>query len=321
MTVLSGNGTAPSSTATRTCRMPSGPRKAATAELHRGHGRRAGRIGRDDRGWSPSPRACPRAPGLSKFQAAFPDRMYDVGIAEQHAMTLATGLALGGQRPARGALLHVPPACLRPGGPRRLPERRARSSSASTGPGSWARTAPATRACSRWPAQRQLPNLVIASPKDEQQLRSLLRTAFAQDHPVRAPLPSGRGLRPAGGRAHDHPRRPGRDCCGGHGPAHRRFRTDRDARHGRRRPAGARGLVRGRHQRALREAPRRGAAPGAARGKQPRGDARGERPPGRLRVRGDGGGPGGGPCRRGAPRRSPCCPSASRPTGSWTTAP
>src|SRR5262249_38739477 len=33
------------------------------------------------------------------------------------------------------------------------------------------------------PAQRQLPNLVIASPKDEQELRALVRTAFAQDHP------------------------------------------------------------------------------------------------------------------------------------------
>ncbi len=43
----------------------------------------------------PSRQACPRAPAWRKFQAAFPDRMYDVGIAEQHAVTLATGLALG----------------------------------------------------------------------------------------------------------------------------------------------------------------------------------------------------------------------------------
>ena len=80
-----------------------------------------------------------------------PTRLYDVGIAEQHAMTLATGLALAGQRPVRRAVLDVPPARLRPGRPRRLPERRARSSSASTAPGSSARTARATRACSRSP--------------------------------------------------------------------------------------------------------------------------------------------------------------------------
>src|SRR4029079_18446571 len=48
------------------------------------------------------------------------------------------------------------------------------------------------------PAQRQIPNLVIASPKDEQELRSLLRTAFAQDHPfaLHYPRDSGFGLAP-----------------------------------------------------------------------------------------------------------------------------
>jgi 1-deoxy-D-xylulose-5-phosphate synthase len=48
------------------------------------------------------------------------------------------------------------------------------------------------------PAQRQLPNLVIASPKDEQELRSLLRTALAQDHPfaLHYPRDPGFGLEP-----------------------------------------------------------------------------------------------------------------------------
>ena len=41
----------------------------------------------------------PTGTGLAKFQAAHPGRMYDVGIAEQHAVTLATGLALAGMRP------------------------------------------------------------------------------------------------------------------------------------------------------------------------------------------------------------------------------
>jgi 1-deoxy-D-xylulose-5-phosphate synthase len=59
------------------------------------------------------------------------------------------------------------------------------------------------------PAQRMLPNLTIASPRDEQELRSMVRTALAQDHPfalhyprdpgfgvaprVPEPLPVGRG--------------------------------------------------------------------------------------------------------------------------------
>ncbi|AXX28850.1 1-deoxy-D-xylulose 5-phosphate synthase [Actinosynnema pretiosum subsp. pretiosum] len=37
--------------------------------------------------------------GLDKFAAAFPDRCFDVGIAEQHAMTSAAGLAMGGMHP------------------------------------------------------------------------------------------------------------------------------------------------------------------------------------------------------------------------------
>ncbi len=37
--------------------------------------------------------------GLARFQAAYPDRVYDVGIAEQHAVTSAAGLALGGLHP------------------------------------------------------------------------------------------------------------------------------------------------------------------------------------------------------------------------------
>jgi 1-deoxy-D-xylulose-5-phosphate synthase len=48
------------------------------------------------------------------------------------------------------------------------------------------------------PAQRQLPNLIIASPKDEQELRSLVRTALAQDHPfaLHYPRDAGFGLPP-----------------------------------------------------------------------------------------------------------------------------
>ena len=43
--------------------------------------------------------AMPSGTGLDKFQAAFPDRIFDVGIAEQHAVTFAAGLAAQGMRP------------------------------------------------------------------------------------------------------------------------------------------------------------------------------------------------------------------------------
>lgn len=43
--------------------------------------------------------AMPGGTGLAKFAATYPERFFDVGIAEQHAATLAAGLAAGGMRP------------------------------------------------------------------------------------------------------------------------------------------------------------------------------------------------------------------------------
>ena len=43
--------------------------------------------------------AMPDGTGLKRFRSEFPDRFYDVGIAEQHAVTFAAGLAVGGMKP------------------------------------------------------------------------------------------------------------------------------------------------------------------------------------------------------------------------------
>ena len=43
--------------------------------------------------------AMPSGTGLSRFQAVYPDRMIDVGIAEEHAVTMCAGMAAGGMRP------------------------------------------------------------------------------------------------------------------------------------------------------------------------------------------------------------------------------
>lgn len=43
--------------------------------------------------------AMPGPTGLTAFGQRFPDRLFDVGIAEQHAMTSAAGLAMGGLHP------------------------------------------------------------------------------------------------------------------------------------------------------------------------------------------------------------------------------
>jgi len=45
-----------------------------------------------------------------------------------------------------------------------------------------------------YPAHRQIPNLIIAAPKDEQELRSMVRTALAQDHPFALNYPRDPGF-------------------------------------------------------------------------------------------------------------------------------
>ena len=43
--------------------------------------------------------AMPDGTGLSRFQKEYPDRFFDVGIAEEHAVTFAAGLAASGYKP------------------------------------------------------------------------------------------------------------------------------------------------------------------------------------------------------------------------------
>ena len=86
--------------------------------------------------------------GLEAFEQEFPDRLYDVGIAEEHAAVFAAGLAIGGRKPvvaiystflqrAFDMLVQDVELC-----------RTCRSCSASTAPASWATTARRTTALS-----------------------------------------------------------------------------------------------------------------------------------------------------------------------------
>jgi 1-deoxy-D-xylulose-5-phosphate synthase len=139
----------------------------------------------------------PTGTGMSKFAEAFPDRVFDVGIAEQHAVTLATGLAMGGMRPVvavystflqRAFDQTVHDVCQND-----QPVLIAVDRAGLVGEDGTSHQGMFTLS-----AQRQLPNLVVASPKDEQELRSLLRTALAQDHPfaLHYPRDPGFGLPP-----------------------------------------------------------------------------------------------------------------------------
>jgi 1-deoxy-D-xylulose-5-phosphate synthase len=135
----------------------------------------------------------PTGTGLAHFAAAYPSRMFDVGIAEPHAMTLATGLAIGRMRPfvaiystflqrAFDQLIHD--VCQND-----QPVVIGVDRAGLVGEDGTSHQGMFTLA-----AQRQLPNIVIASPKDEQELRRLLHTAFDQDHPFALHYPRDPGF-------------------------------------------------------------------------------------------------------------------------------
>ena len=154
-------------------------------------------MARDDRRIVGITAGMPTGTGLSRFQAEYPDRFFDVGIAEQHAVTFATGLAMGGMRPVvalystflqRAFDQTVHDVCQNDQ-PVLLAVDRA---------GLVGEDGTSHQGMFTLPAQRQLPNLVIASPRDEQELRSMVRTAFSQDHPfaLHYPRDAGFGLAP-----------------------------------------------------------------------------------------------------------------------------
>ena len=135
----------------------------------------------------------PTGTGLARFQQAYPERFIDVGIAEQHAVTLASGLALAGMRPVvalystflqRAFDQTVHDVCQND-----VPVLLAVDRAGLVGEDGTSHQGMFTL-----PAQRQLPHLVIASPRDEQELRALLRTALAQDHPFALHYPRDAGF-------------------------------------------------------------------------------------------------------------------------------
>jgi 1-deoxy-D-xylulose-5-phosphate synthase len=125
----------------------------------------------------------PTGTGLSRFGARFPSRLFDVGIAEQHAVTMAAGLALGGKRPvvalystfsqrAYDQLVHD--ICQND-----LPVLLAIDRAGLVGEDGTSHQGMFTLS-----PQRALPNLVIGSPKDEQELRDMVVTALAHNGPI-----------------------------------------------------------------------------------------------------------------------------------------
>jgi len=130
--------------------------------------------------------------GMVEFEKRFPERYFDVGIAEQHAVTFAGGLACEGLKPvvaiystflqrAYDQLIHDVAL-------QNLPVVFALDRAGLVGADG------ATHAGAYdIPFLRCIPNMSIACPADENECRQLLTTAFEQNHPVAVRYPRGAG--------------------------------------------------------------------------------------------------------------------------------
>jgi 1-deoxy-D-xylulose-5-phosphate synthase len=130
--------------------------------------------------------------GMVEFERRFPDRYFDVGIAEQHAVTFAGGLACEGLKPvvaiystflqrAYDQLIHDVAL-------QNLPVVFALDRAGLVGADG------ATHAGAYDIAfVRCIPNMAIATPADEAETRQLLSTAYAQSQPVTVRYPRGAG--------------------------------------------------------------------------------------------------------------------------------
>ncbi|MBS0392788.1 MAG: 1-deoxy-D-xylulose-5-phosphate synthase [Comamonadaceae bacterium] len=131
--------------------------------------------------------------GMVEFHRRFPGRYYDVGIAEQHAVTFAAGMACEGIKPvvaiystflqrAYDQLIHDVAL-------QNLPVVFALDRAGLVGADG------ATHAGAYDIAfVRCIPNMSLACPADERECRQLLSTAYAQDHPVAVRYPRGAGV-------------------------------------------------------------------------------------------------------------------------------
>ncbi|MEW6038668.1 MAG: 1-deoxy-D-xylulose-5-phosphate synthase [Pseudomonadota bacterium] len=130
--------------------------------------------------------------GLVEFSQRFPDRYFDVGIAEQHAVTLAAGQACEGYKPvvaiystflqrAYDQLVHDVAL-------QNLPVLFAIDRAGLVGP-----DGPTHAGSFDLSFLRCIPNLLIMAPSDENECRQMLYTGFLHDGPAAVRYPRGKG--------------------------------------------------------------------------------------------------------------------------------
>ncbi len=137
--------------------------------------------------------AMPTGTGLKPFGEAFPERFFDVGIAEQHAVTFAAGLALGGMIPvcaiystflqrAYDQIIHDVA----------LPKLHVVF--AIDRGGIVGEDGPTHQGQFDLTYLRAIPNMVIMAPKDENELQHMIYTAIKAQGPVAVRYPRGGGV-------------------------------------------------------------------------------------------------------------------------------
>ena len=130
--------------------------------------------------------------GMVNFEKQYPERFYDVAIAEQHAVTFGAGLALGGMKPvvaiystflqrAYDQLIHD--VCL----------ENIDVTFALDRAGIVGEDGPTHSGSFDISFMRCIPNLVIATPSDEDETRILLNTCFEYEGPAAVRYPRGSG--------------------------------------------------------------------------------------------------------------------------------
>ncbi len=130
--------------------------------------------------------------GLDKFAAQFPDRFFDVGIAESHGVTFACGLAVEGLHPVaaiystftqRAYDQVVHDLCLQ-----NLPVTLAMDRAALVG-----EDGPTHHGAFDIAYLRHVPNMVVMAPKDENELQHMIKTAVEHRGPAAVRYPRGTG--------------------------------------------------------------------------------------------------------------------------------
>ncbi len=137
--------------------------------------------------------AMPEGTGLDKFGKAFPDRMFDVGIAEEHAVTFSGGMATQGMKPVVAIystfLQRAFDQVFHDVAIMDLPVVFALDRGGIAGA-----DGPTHHGIYDMAYLRVFPNMICMAPKDENELRHMVKTALETGHPTSLRYPRGNGV-------------------------------------------------------------------------------------------------------------------------------